>query len=173
VTSGPELTPTGQGGATSDEGGGKEVHQWASSASATSQLDDAHSAAQAAGDPGTEGCNFNGYEFKLYPGGWTSAGEDTVETLTLSYATPVIPTGIVIHQLTLPNSVTKVEVVDLTGASHAAYTGMPYDLDYCPYLMQIQVQDVAEKVQTVIITLDQSMLGKRNEIGSVELVGSP
>jgi hypothetical protein len=158
----------GQAGGSSGGGSGT-FRQWASGASATSQLDDAHSAAQAAGDPGTEGCDLD----KIQPNAWASAGENTVETLTLVYATPVVPTGISIHMVLNPGAVSKVDVLEVTGAEHTVYNSPPVELDFCPYFMQIDVRDIDTKVQTLIITVDQSAYGKRTQINAVELVGNP
>jgi len=148
-----------------------ELRQWAASASATSELDAEHGADQAAGEPGDEGCTFDGYQYSVRPGGWVSADASQVETLTLTYETPVIPTAVIIHLEMLPNAVIRVDVVDEAGMHTIIYSDTPFDLDFCPYDMEILVPDVTVPVNQVIITLDQTVFGKPTEINAVELVG--
>jgi hypothetical protein len=150
------------------------IRQWAISAIASSQMGDSkYSASQAVGDPGAEGCGDN-------PRAWAGAGMNTVDTLTLTYAIPVIPTQINIHQTASHSSVTRIDVVDTAGAIHTVFTGQPFDLDTCPYLMQQAVSGISVKINQIIITVDQSVppagpLGEkqRNQINAVELLGIP
>lgn len=147
------------------------LSQWAASATASSELDAEHGADQATGEPGDEGCTFDGYQYSVRPGGWASADVDSVETLALNYDIPVIPTSVIIHLEMLPDAVTQVEVVDAAGTHYTVYNDAPFDLDICPYNMQIDVTGVNVPVNQVVITLDQSVFGKPTEINAVELIG--
>jgi DNA-binding beta-propeller fold protein YncE len=145
-----------------------ETRQWASSAVASSEWGNPDwSAMQATGAPDTiiEEC-------EDATTAWASAGSDTVEWIELSYDIPVTPTEINIIQTHSPDQVVLVEVVDLGGEYHSVYTGTPENLwELCPYTLSISL-DVDFEVDTVKITVDQSVIGATwNEIDAVELVG--
>jgi len=73
-------------------GGPQEIHQWAVSATASTQYSESSwNAEQATGAPNVMECGDNGLA-------WASSNDNGVEWLELAYAIPVIPTEIVIHQ---------------------------------------------------------------------------
>jgi hypothetical protein len=146
---------------------GAGTPQWASSATASSQYGDTDwAASQATGAPNTTDCGDFGTA-------WASLGQDTQETLTLKYASAVIPTAIVIYHSYNPNSVVQVDVVDTSGAKTTVYQGSAQKMDQCPYQQTINVSlgTVTSPVDSVIISLDQSTILDWDEIDAVQLVG--
>jgi hypothetical protein len=144
---------------------GAELRQWAASATASSEYGNPDwSAIQATGAPNTSTCGD-------LPTAWASANKNEFATLTLSYATPVIPTRVEIHQTYSPGSIVKVEVADGTGASSTIYEGQPNAIKECPHILIIPITGVATKVNTITVSIDQSVVGDWNEIDAVELIG--
>lgn len=144
------------------------IRQWAVSAFASSEWDTSdYTAMQATGAPDTlvDECTDA-------PTAWAAYGSDTVEWIELTYATPVVPTEINIHQNHSPDQVAKVEVIDQSYAYHVVYEGTPVDRwEECPYTLSIPVA-FDQPVVGVKITLDQTVIGiPWNEIDAVELVG--
>ncbi|MBN1310347.1 MAG: hypothetical protein JXB30_02935 [Anaerolineae bacterium] len=146
---------------------GTAFPQWAASAEASSEYGASDwSAIQAAGAPNTPGCG----DFAT---AWASATSSEAAILKLLYAVAVVPSSIEIHQSYNPNSVVKVEVIDEIGASYIIYEGQPATIEQCPYVMVVSVTGVTARVNTVIISIDQSVIGDWNEIDAVELIGTP
>lgn len=147
---------------------GKEIRQWATSATASSEYSNPNWAAiQATGAPDTivDECGD-------YTTAWASSGSDTVEWIELTYDTPVRPTEVNIIQTYNPDQVLFVDLLDTEGEYHAIYLGEPEDKsDKCPYTLSILVEDADYQAIGVKITIDQSVLGTWNEIDAVELVG--
>jgi len=143
------------------------TRQWAVTAVATSErsLGDS-SANQATGAPNAGGCADSSLA-------WSSAAPNGADTLTLRYSTSVTPTSIVIYHAFNPGSVIRVEVAVGTGNVQTVYTGGVYAFAECPYAQSIPVSGVEHKIDTVIITLDQSIIGIWDQIDAVELVGYP
>jgi hypothetical protein len=165
TAAGPEMTNAF--GQLNTQMAGATSQQWASSAAASSQSGASdRSASQATGAPNTPQCGDHGTA-------WASSGTTTTETLTLTYVTAVIPTTIVITHSFNPSSVVKVEVADETGTTTSVYQGTPNQEAQCPFQQTIQVSlgAVTNPVNTVIITLDQSVIGNWDEIDAVQLVG--
>ncbi len=143
------------------------VHQWASSASASSQYGDSDwSASQATGAPDTQGCGD-------HTTAWASGTPNERATLTVTYDRPVIPLRIAITHSYYPTSVVQVDVVDVSGHSTTVRTQPPLLTNVCPFTEIISVNGVTAKVSTVIITVDQGQIGQWDEIDAVELVGIP
>lgn len=143
-------------------------HQWASTATASSEYSNPEwSAMQATGQSDTLECGD-------YATAWASANANTVEWIELGYDCPVLPTEVNIIQTYTPNQVVKVELLDLEGNYYTIYTGTPQDeSDNCPFVLHIPVEGINRQVEGVKITLDQSVIGYWNEIDAVELVGVP
>jgi hypothetical protein len=145
---------------------GRELRQWASSATASSAFGSSNwAAAQATGEPNVAACGDN-------DAAWASAGRATVEWLELTYATAVIPTGINIHQTYNPGQIVKVEVLDTAGTYHLVYTAEPKKAGTCPAVLAVPVVAADYTVVGVRLTVDQTMLKSWGEIDAVELVGA-
>lgn len=149
-------------------GGPQEIHQWAVSATASTQYSESSwNAEQATGAPNVMECGDNGLA-------WASSNGDSVEWLELAYAIPVVPTEIVIHQSYNPSQVIEVDVIDTDGNTYIAWKGTPKSVSICPDKMTITLE-LEEKiiVNKVVVTIDQSVLNLGwNEIDAVELVGT-
>lgn len=146
---------------------GIELRQWAVGASATSEYEpDSWSAMQATGAPNTLECGD-------IPTAWASGSSGEVASLTLTYAVPVVPSSIEIHQNYAPGSIVKVEVVDEAGMPTIVYEAQAAPIGQCPYVQVVPVAGVTAKVTMVIITVDQSVITDWNEIDAVELIGIP
>jgi hypothetical protein len=162
-----DITPddiTGGGGAVAPAEG--EISQWAISATASTEYgSDNWSAMQATGAPDTFDCGD-------YTTAWATATSDEVAWLRLTYATPVVPSEINIHESYNPDAVTMVEVVDLDGESHTVYEGTPSIESACPGVLTITITGAGAPVDTVIVHIDESVFSEWNEIDAVELVGT-
>jgi hypothetical protein len=149
-------------------GGSQEIRQWAVSATASTQYSESSwNAEQATGAPNVTECGDNGLA-------WAASNDNSVEWLELAYATPVIPTEIVIHQSYNPSQVIEVDVIDTDGNTYIAWKGIPKSVSSCPDEMTITLE-LEEKiiVNKIVITVDQSVLNLGwNEIDAVELVGT-
>ncbi len=144
-----------------------EIPQWASGASATSEYGYPDwGAVQATGEPNTPECGD-------HTTAWASATSNSVETLTLTYDVPVIPTRIEIHQSYNPGAITEVIVRDASGNATQVFSGPPQVIETCPYVMVIEVTGVATPISTVEVRLDQTNHPSWNEIDAVLLVGRP
>jgi hypothetical protein len=145
------------------------ISQWASSAKATSQYGSSlWSAHQATHAPNTEGCGDR-------PTAWASKSEKGIDTLTVGFKIPVVPKLVKIYQTYNPGQVTKVQLVDVKGKATKVYIAAPVaqTLPFtCPVILEIPITGITAKVQTVRITVDQSVLGIfQDEIDAVQLVG--
>ncbi|MBL7164615.1 MAG: 6-bladed beta-propeller [Anaerolineales bacterium] len=148
---------------------GEEIHQWASTATASSQYGSpSWAASQATGEPDTliDYCG-------TMDTAWASYEGYTLEWIELGFDQAVIPTAINIIQTSAPNQVVKVEVLDLDGIYRVVYTGEPEKIiEGCPYTLTVY-PDVDYEVNGVKITIDQTVLEYPwNEIDAVELVGT-
>lgn len=165
------LTLTASGADINQLGGtmaaGASSAQYAISATASTQFGDTSwSATQATGAPNTQQCGDNGTA-------WASKGTNTTDTLTLKYASAVVPTSIVIYQTFNPGSVVKVEVSGPVGGATTVFEGKPAAVQDCPYQQTIDISlgKVTTPVDTVTITVDQSVIGNWDEIDAVQLSG--
>jgi hypothetical protein len=144
-----------------------ENAQWAIAASATSQYgDDAWSATQAVGPANTFACGDQ-------TTAWASGSSNEIATLTLDFASPVIPNAIIIYETYSPGAVVRVEVFDLNGNPTTVYTATPIENPVCPNILTIAVSGVTTTVNRVAITVDQTSHSSWNEIDAVQLLGTP
>lgn len=158
-------------------GGTGSVRQWAISATATTsygagQPGDAWAASQAVGPPDVK-ADTPELECGDIGQAWASAERNTVDTLTLKYQTPVIPTAINIRETYNPGAVTKVEVAGSGGQRATVYESAPKKVTDCPRTLTVPIGDVKFAVDTVLITVDQTQEQNWAEIDAVELVGNP
>jgi len=146
-------------------GSGSEVRQWASEAEASSEYNNPSWAAiQATGAPDTPECGD-------HTTAWASESSGGVDWLLLTYATPVIPTQINIHQSNTPDYVVLVEVLDMNGNFLPVYSATGGAVAQCPYVLSIPVTGVNVYVYGVRITIDQTNALYWTELDAVELVG--
>ena len=145
---------------------GSTVLQWAIAANATSEYSEQYGAETATGQPDIpEGaCSDT-------PGAWASAESTGVDTLTLDYAVPVIPTQINIVETYNPGQITTVTVVTITGEESVVYEAEPAIVDDCPRTLTVDVTGVSTPVNQMLITVDQTG-GNWNEIDAVQLIGT-
>ena len=164
------ITPTPEEGRGGENNAASDItNQWAIAAEASSEFSDPEwSAEQAVGVPDSPGCG--DYQFA-----WASAASDSIDTLTLEYAKPVVPLGIIVHQSFNPDQVVKVEVFDeLTGGFYTVLQQNPTRIGRpCPYELVITIDNIDFLTSRIRITVDQSQLGLGwNEIDAVLLVGT-
>lgn len=147
--------------------GGGELRQWATSAKASSHYGGGSdwSPQAATGAPDVTECSDDA-------NAWASQGDDTVEWLELTYATPVYATAVKVLQTYNPTQITKIELMEPNGTLHSVYNQKPKEVT-CPQALTISFQKTTYLVNRVKITIDQSVLGLGwNEIDAVELVGA-
>ena len=150
-----------------DTGGAAPIRQWASSAVASSEYGSSNwNAAQATGAPNTLECGDD-------VTAWASSSYTGYDWIEVSFATPVVPTQINIHESYTPGQIVKVEVRDTGGNYQTVWQGAGGAVSACPRVFTIDVTSVTVKVSAVRITVDQSILGNWDEIDAVELVGTP
>jgi hypothetical protein len=143
------------------------IRQWASNADASTSFgSDDWSAQQATGAPNTTACGDS-------PTAWASQAYDGMDWLDAGFATPVVPTQINIYESYTPGSIIRVEVRDTDGSYHTVWEGTPASVSTCPRTFVINITDIDYKVTSVLISVDQSVLGDWDEIDAVELVGRP
>lgn len=145
------------------------LHQWASSADGTSEYGSTEwSFTQATGAPNTAECGD-------YRTAWASASSTGVDSLTLTFAEPVIPTQINIYQTYNPGSIIAVEVANSSteDAFSLSDSADPPGNTTCPGVFSLDVLGADTPIDTVTIYLDQTIGGNWNEIDAVELVGIP
>ncbi len=145
------------------------IRQWAIFALASSEYSmDSWSAMQAIGEPNVNECTDSS-------DAWASEGANTEEWIELTYAIPVIPTGINIHMNYNPSQITEVQIIDINNDFYTVIETSPEYIEDCPDIYQISI-DLDEDVYVtgVRILLDQSVLGLGwTEVDAVELVGYP
>jgi hypothetical protein len=146
------------------------IRQWASSAEATSQFgSDSWAAAQATGaptEPATCGDQRNA---------WASSSSRGQDSLTLTYAIPVLAQEIHIHQVYTPGSIVGVELWTSSGqVVPVPDSADPPGNTPCPGVFSLKVEGLTEEgVVGISIHFDQTIGGNWNEIDAVELVGVP
>jgi hypothetical protein len=150
---------------------GEELAQFASGASATSSFNpnpgDSWNASQAIGEPDTDECGDIGTAWASGPSATPS------DTLTLTYDTPVVPTQIRIFETYNPGQIVRVEVSGPETGATAVFESdpVPEASEDCPRVFTIDVSGLDTPVDTVAITVNQSVVGSWNEIDAVELIG--
>ncbi len=146
--------------------GAGEISQYASSASASSQVSGGnYSAMQAVGAPDTTSCR----DITA----WASYSSSGKDWLLLTYDQAVIPTRILIRQVNTPGSIILVEVLTEAGAAIPVYTAQPQRTDDCFALLDIPVEGVQARVRSLRVTIDQAQLGNWDMIDAVQLIGKP
>ena len=146
-----------------------EALNWAVSAEASSQYsDDSWSAQQMVGEPDTPEPGDTGTA-------WAAATPDLqIETLLLTYAQAVVPTGIEIYESYNPGAVTRIELLnpasdewvvvweglaDTAGEEIAVFSPALVPADFA--------------ATQVRLTVDEPALPGWNEIDAVKLIGLP
>ena len=138
--------------------------QWAVGATASSQRSlGERSALQATGAPDVTGCTDD-------PKAWASSSTE-VDWLELTYAQPVRPSEIQIHEVWAVGSIVKVEVKEVSGQYQTVNTALPTDPGSCPRILTIAVTGVGAMVSAVRVTVDQPVRFDWNEIDAVRLTG--
>ena len=162
------VAPTTTAAPTTTVAAGAATSEWAISATATTSYGTGTanwSPSKATGAPNVTVCADNGEA-------WAPEGRTTTDTLTTKFATAVTPTKIEVVETFNPEAVTKV-VVSGSGQSATVYTGTAKKVTECPYTLSIPVSNVTFKVDTVAVTIDQSVIGNWTEIDAVRLTGTP
>ncbi|MBX0329729.1 NHL repeat-containing protein [Oscillochloris sp. ZM17-4] len=142
------------------------LRQWAESATASSFYEPDYDPAGAAGPPDVPGCQDS-------PDAWASSTPDGLDTLELTYATPVFATGLTIYQSSQPGYISKVELIDERGEVLPVYAAEPALSDTCPLAQAISFAQTLSRVVKVRVTVDQRGGAGWSEIDAVELVGVP
>jgi hypothetical protein len=144
------------------------AHQWASSASATSEYSStAYNAMQATGAPDTAGCG------DLVTA-WASSGvQNPNEALTVYFDTAVWATQVNIYQTYTPGSIKGIALLPAVGGDPIPVANSADPGTDCPGVFSIDLSDdLNSTINGVVIYLDQRKLGTWNEIDAVELVGN-
>ncbi len=143
------------------------IEQWAAFAEATSQYgDDSYSAAQATGEPNTEGCGD-------YSTAWASASSTGVDDLAVMFEQAVYPTLVNIYQTYNPGSITGIELIPADGGANIVITNGADPGTECPGVLTVPLPFDLPLIDGVVIHLDQTIGGNWNEIDAVQLVGVP
>jgi hypothetical protein len=144
--------------------------EWAQAASATSNYGtnpgDPWNASQAIGPPDVTACGDDGYA-------WASLDTNTTETLTLTYAQPLLPTAVNVVETFNPGYVKTITVSGSGGQTATIYTGTPALVSQCPTTLTVPITTVTFPVSTVAVTVDESSLDSWAEIDGVGLLGKP
>ena len=142
------------------------IHQWASSAKASSEYSSpAYSAQQATGAPDTPDCGDQ-------ETAWASLDGYGVDWLEVGYDIPLVPSEVNIYESHTPSQVVNVEMLDTSGSYHQIYTAEPDMKGDCPYVLSIPVEGADYQAVGVRITVDQTKLDLPwDEIDAVEMVG--
>jgi sugar lactone lactonase YvrE len=140
------------------------LRQWASDASASSQYNDSYAADGATGPPDVEGCRSSEQA-------WAPAAPDTLETLELTYDTPVFASQVLVHQSHQPGAISQIELLDEQGDYTTVYTSTATLRNECPTVLDVQFQPTLSRIVGVRLTLDQRKEANWIEIDAVELVG--
>ena len=141
-----------------------EIRQWASNAKASTQFSATDwSAQQATGAPDSLAC-------ADAPTAWASATAADNERLILRYAEAVYPTQVNIFQNYGRGSIVSVAILTEGGQEITLANSQDTELT-CPGVFSLAISPMTERVNGVIVYVDQAALGEWNEIDAVELVG--
>ncbi|MBN1120321.1 MAG: PPC domain-containing protein [Anaerolineae bacterium] len=147
-------------------GSGKTIEQWADTAVASSQYTDSDWAAyQATGPADTFDCGD-------YYTAWATSSATGMDWLELHYETPVYPTAVVIYETYNPGAITEVIVIGVSGEEYIVYSGEPQIDSFCPVTWTIEFSGIDEKVDSVVLYLDQRAHSGWDEIDAVKLIGT-
>lgn len=145
--------------------------QWATSATATTEYSTYQFAAtEATGAPNAGGCDRSGT--------WASVNRFGIDSITLSYATAVIPTSLKVYQNNIEGAVSKIEVSANGTTWTSVYTGDPtkavhgtcVEANNYDDILTVSVKKVRVAVNHVRITVNQTTNGWA-EIDAVALIG--
>ena len=157
--------------ATQSSASAAPIAQWATGAEATSVYNtNQYAATEATGAPNATACDGENI--------WASLAGDTVDSLTLSYATAVIPTTINVYQNGKQGAVSSVKVSTNGTTWTQVYTGDPtnavngscLEANYYDDILAVRVTGIKVAIKYVRVTVDQSTAGYA-EIDAVQLVG--
>lgn len=157
--------------ATQSSASAAPITQWATGAAATSEYNtNQYAATEATGAPNATACDGE----KI----WASQSGNTVESLTLSYVTAVVPTTINIYQNGKQGAVSNVKVSTngttwtsvYTGDPTNAVTGSCIEANYYDDILAVPVSGIKVAIKHVRITIDQSTVNYA-QIDAVQLVG--
>lgn len=139
----------------------EELDQWASSATASTEYTiDRWSANQATGAPNTDACGD-------ISTAWAPAGSGLdPEWLSLSFATPVMATGVRVHETNIAGFIYQVDLVDTSDQKHTVWTGT--DSTACPGWFEITFDKTDYSVSGVVL---YTKIEGWEEIDAVELIG--
>lgn len=138
-----------------------DSNQWASGATASSEYTaDRWSANQATGAPNTDACGDIATSWAP-----ASSGSDP-EWLSLSFTTPVLATGIRVHETYSAGSIYQVDLVDTSGQKHTVWTDT--DSTVCPGWFEITFSKTEYSVNGIIL---YTKIAGWEEIDAVELRG--
>lgn len=144
-----------------------ELEQWAISATATSQFTpDGWSAQQVVGVPNVFGCGDDSFA-------WASEESDGVDSLTVRYGEPVVPTRIDIYETYNPGAIASITVTTENAEVIEVWSSLPQTTTECPRLLRVPINGVEVAIDTVTINLDQTNHPSWNEIDAIQLVGLP
>jgi hypothetical protein len=133
--------------------------QWATDATASSQLSDKYSAAQATGAPSAKA--------------WVPSSKDGAsEWLDLTYAQSVIPTGINIWESNGPGFVTKVEAFDQAKSTWTKLWEGTDPTQSAPKLFSPALTKTKLSTNRIRLTVD-TKVPDWNEIAAVALISAP
>lgn len=142
--------------------------QWAVSAVASSEYGtDGYSATQATGEPDVEVASDN-------PNAWTSAtSDDGEETLDLTFAQAVVPSGIDIYESFNPGAIVQIAALDPNSNEWVVmWEGEgATNQDFRTFSPELDAPDFA--TDQIRIVLDTSLVSGWNEIDAVMLYGMP
>ncbi len=148
--------------------------QWAVSATATSSFKtnqgDPFSPSQATGAPTGTAC-------VDYSKSWTSKSRNKLDSITLKYQRAVVPSMVRVYEQYNPGAITSVTVSG-SGQSAVVYRAEAATRNWrCPSSLRVPVSrggqfPVNFAVDTVTVTVDQRVRGKRDQIDAVQLIGS-
>jgi sugar lactone lactonase YvrE len=142
------------------------LRQWADTATASSFYAPDYDPEGATGPPDVAGCQDS-------PDAWASSDPNGLETLELSYETPVFARAISVHQNHHPGFISMIELIDERGETRTVYQGTPGRADTCPQVLTIEFEQTLTRIVGVRLTIDQRSGADWSEIDAVELVGLP
>ncbi|MFZ4827781.1 MAG: hypothetical protein ACOYLB_10530 [Phototrophicaceae bacterium] len=141
-----------------------EIRQWASTAKGSTQFSATDwSAQQATGAPNSLTCADAATA-------WASATVADNERLILRYDEAVYPTQVNIFQNYGRGSIVSVAIMTEGGQEIALANSQDTDTS-CPGVFSLAIPPMTERVNGVIVYVDQVAMGEWNEIDAVELVG--
>ncbi len=147
---------------------GEVAAQWAVAATASTEFgSDGYSAMQATGAPTL-------VEAVDSSEAWASEEADgTVETLELTYANPVIPTGIRIFESYNPGAVILVEALDLESDEWVVLWEGEELTEETIRTFSPPLEEVDFRTSQIRLTIDSDLVPGWNEIDAVQLLGLP